>query len=631
MTPKELIDQINAIPYDGKKENEAREAFIKKFPRADIPSMTQDQYNQKGNYDTFCYNLEYVNELPFGIKGQTNKKFGKGIQHLQGIFNMIDDAETGQATGLQVAHNLKDVSIVVLIKILSIYLPDKFISVGHKETLELLASILGISRQQSDLIELNFKCNAELRRLNPDFNQSAFNMLGNAIWQLLSPTNRSGFYNWLKGKSPGSGASSAYVKCIGVLSLFKKTNLYSSQVNISELSELYEEAKKNQHEKGGTYYGASPSYGKNYYYSAAINSYIDYLTNGQSATSSPASEPEETPIPTDTSDKEYPLNMILYGPPGTGKTYNTIRYAVSIIEGLDVEIFANSDKYKIGKTEYDVKNTFNKLVKKGRISFTTFHQTSSYEDFIEGIKPQPTADQKNVIYTVEPGIFKQMCEKARKDKNEKYVLIIDEINRGNIASIFGELITLIEDDKREGKKNNVPCILPYSKKTFLVPANLYIIGTMNTADRSVEALDAALRRRFDFIEMMPVDEKVTFGQDIFKLINQRLRILKDCDHQIGHSYFIDVDSSETLCTVFRNNIIPLLQEYFYGDIDQIRLVIGDGFFIKEAVSDIFPNNTTDIDIPSEIWRLWDKDKWQECKEDVSIFEEALEILQNGQS
>jgi 5-methylcytosine-specific restriction protein B len=154
---------------------------------------------------------------------------------------------------------------------------------------------------------------------------------------------------------------------------------------------------------------------------------------------------------------------------------------------------------------------------------------------------------------------------------------------------------------------------------------------MNTADGSVEALDAALRRRFDFIEMMPVDEKVTFGQDIFKLINQRLRILKDCDHQIGHSYFIDVDSSETLCTVFRNNIIPLLQEYFYGDMDQIRLVIGDGFFIKEVVSDIFPNNTTDIDIPSEIWRLWDKDKWQECKEDISIFEEALEILQNGQS
>ena len=631
MTPKELIDQINAISYDGKKENEAREAFIKKFPRADIPSMTQDQYNQKGNYDTFCYNLEYVNELPFGIKGQTNKKFGKGIQHLQGIFNMIDDAETGQVTGLQVAHNLKDVSIVVLIKILSIYLPDKFISVGHKETLELLASILGISRHQSDLIELNFKCNAELRRLNPDFNQSAFNMLGNAIWQLLSPANRTGFYKWLKDKSPGSGSNSAYVKCIGVLSLFKKVNLYSSQISISELNELYEEAKKNQHEKGGTYYGASPSYGKKYYYSAAINSYIDYLTNGQSATSSPASEPEETPIPTDTSDKEYPLNMILYGPPGTGKTYNTIRYAVSIIEGLDIEIFANSDKYKIGKKEYDVKNTFNELVKKGRISFTTFHQTSSYEDFIEGIKPQPTADEKNVIYTVEPGIFKQMCEKARKDKNEKYVLIIDEINRGNVASIFGELITLIEDDKREGKKNNVPCILPYSKEAFLVPANLYIIGTMNTADRSVEALDAALRRRFDFIEMMPVDEKVAFGQDIFKLINQRLRILKDCDHQIGHSYFIDVDSSETLCTVFRNNIIPLLQEYFYGDMDQIRLVIGDGFFIKEAVSDIFPNNTTDIDIPSEIWRLWDKDKWQECKEDISIFEEALEILQNGQS
>lgn len=431
----------------------------------------------------------------------------------------------------------------------------------------------------------------------------------------------------------------------------------------------------------------------------------------------------------------HELNTILYGPPGTGKTYNTVAHALSIVDGKPLVEYEHADR-----TELRVR--FEQLVKQRRILMTTFHQSMSYEDFVEGIKPQEPKGSGPVSYTVEHGIFKRVCAEAAfeyvkpalasahrdipfdelfssytdsveelldlgkkvkiptcsgrelqvvditergniklrhvnhstsreyvvslersrllnaafddldaianidrefreviggsngtaywavlnqvrehgrarsrpepaahqelllEDKLphaeridwsdrtfatrnvEPFVLIIDEINRGNIAGIFGELITLIEPDKRAFQVEVAQVMLPYSKKLFAVPPNLFILGTMNTADRSVEALDTALRRRFSFVEMpcRPdlVEQPPGLEVDLRRLlgaINGRIERLLDRDHHIGHSYFMGIatarDPAHELRLVFKNRVLPLLKEYFYDDPRKLGAVLGD--------------------------------------------------------
>lgn len=409
---------------------------------------------------------------------------------------------------------------------------------------------------------------------------------------------------------------------------------------------------------------------------------------------------------------KYPLNQILYGPPGTGKTYHSINKAIEII----------NPSFDLTQDRKIVKEEFDRLVADGQVVFTTFHQSMSYEDFIEGIKPKIDEDaneNKQVIYEIEDGIFKRLVEKAKKVKttskeivenysfddawddlykeaqkdlenntplflsiqtpnlglkiieitergnlklkpiysedakeytvsysrakklqeaypdlsvvknidkefraviggsnstaywsvlnyiiqkintNSKitkqesklpalpHVLIIDEINRGNVSQIFGELITLIEESKRLGEVEALEVLLPYSRKSFGVPPNLYIIGTMNTADRSVEALDTALRRRFSFKELMPDSNVIAEKgfedyqrKEIMEKINTRIELLLDRNHTLGHAYFIKQDFENS----FENEIIPLLQEYFYNDYCKIGLVLGKGFVREKAIT-----------------------------------------------
>ena len=253
-------------------------------------------------------------------------------------------------------------------------------------------------------------------------------------------------------------------------------------------------------------------------------------------------------------------NIILYGVSGTGKTY-TAKYCY---QGF-------LKKYK------------------SSVKFVTFHQSFAYEEFVEGIKPV-TDELGDVSYKVVDGVFKGICKQAELDPENKYLIIIDEINRANISKVFGELITLIEDDKRLGMPNELKVTLPYSQEEFGVPKNLYILGTMNTSDRSIALLDIALRRRFTFIELKPdpklLENSIIEGLNLSELLtqlNKRITLLIGRDYQIGHSYFMKIDNLEALRFTWYHRIIPLLQEYFYHDSRRLKAVIGNAFMEEIAI------------------------------------------------
>lgn len=393
----------------------------------------------------------------------------------------------------------------------------------------------------------------------------------------------------------------------------------------------------------------------------------------------------EEPIMT----RKPPLNQILFGPPGTGKTYHTIDKALEILEPALV--------HKPGVTRSELTEAFIRYQESGQIAFVTFHQSFSYEDFVEGIRAESREDGA-LEYKVVPGVFAKLCERAvrgvaatddpfeqalrelskQAELNEDgwvpmqtargkrfnaryspekgtflveqenrqgnrspdsanmehvralyqtdekvgyntsyvqgmldylkkhcglpvqyeppvsgqckpFVLIIDEINRGNVSRIFGELITLIEPSKRAGASEALTTTLPYSKRPFSVPDNLYLIGTMNTADRSLAGLDIALRRRFEFKEMPPrpdLLEGVVIEEgghsikvdELLNVLNQRIEVLLDRDHCLGHAYFMQLNDEPTLerlSAIFQNQVLPLLQEYFFEDWQRIAWVLND--------------------------------------------------------
>jgi len=270
--------------------------------------------------------------------------------------------------------------------------------------------------------------------------------------------------------------------------------------------------------------------------------------------------------------KAFELNSILYGAPGTGKTYATAKYALAITEGKSLEEYNDV-------TREDIMSKYNQLVKDGLVVFTTFHQNYGYEDFIQGIRPD-TSTQEMRFKTVD-GVFKKIAETAMNMPEKDFVIIIDEINRANISKVFGELITLIEDDKRWGEENAVSATLP-SGEIFAVPNNLYIVGTMNSADKSISLIDTALRRRFDFVEFVP---DLTLISDtklkaVLKKLNEGIeKELNSTDLLVGHSYFIN-KSADDICTIMNRNIIPLLYEYFFDNKNKVEAQL------KSALEDL---------------------------------------------
>lgn len=295
-------------------------------------------------------------------------------------------------------------------------------------------------------------------------------------------------------------------------------------------------------------------------------------------------------------DEKLPINCfnrIYYGPPGTGKTYQLLKQLE------EYELSTKTAVEQKGKQLNATENDKNNEGKIKRHRFVTFHQSYGYEEFVEGLRPVLDSDLKEgeVKYEIRDGVFKKLCEEARQNPTERYAMVIDEINRGNISKIFGELITLIEPDKRASADNEVIVKLPYSGQDFSVPANIDIIGTMNTADRSLALLDTALRRRFEFVPLL-ADTRNESGAplvgltvdteqgriDVRKMlerINERIEVLYDRDHTIGHAYFMslkhidDAERFKQLADIFRKKIVPLLEEYFFEDWAKISLVLGD--------------------------------------------------------
>ncbi len=234
-----------------------------------------------------------------------------------------------------------------------------------------------------------------------------------------------------------------------------------------------------------------------------------------------------------------------------------------------------------------------------RYSFVTFHQSYGYEDFIEGLRPVLADDERladspsdgQVRYEIKQGAFVELCLRAQQDPSHPYAMFIDEINRGNVSKIFGELISLIELDKRAGCSNALSITLPYSKQLFSVPANVSIYGTMNSADRSLTPLDTALRRRFEFVEFLPDPELLakreldgqTYTAEVeginlaglLDMLNERIEILLGRDYVLGHAYFWSVKSLADLKKIMRNKIIPQLQEHCFEDWDKVRLILAD--------------------------------------------------------
>ncbi len=291
---------------------------------------------------------------------------------------------------------------------------------------------------------------------------------------------------------------------------------------------------------------------------AALRDALHKLTEDVAATLVPPVNPVPEAVKPLLKMAERTRNILLYGPPGTGKTWLVTQFA---------KAFTDTNKAEM----------------------VTFHQSFAYEEFIEGIKPV-IADHGQVAYDVQDGVFKRICRAAQANPSENYLLVIDEINRANIAKVLGELITLIEDDKRLGEANETQATLPYSGEKFGVPKNLTILGTMNTADRSIALLDLALRRRFTFVEMppdpslLPLDVAGVNLQALLTRLNQRVAALLDPDHRIGHSYLMNVKTEDDLHFAWYHRVLPLLQEYFYHDGERMQAVVGKAF-IREAALD----------------------------------------------
>jgi 5-methylcytosine-specific restriction protein B len=379
------------------------------------------------------------------------------------------------------------------------------------------------------------------------------------------------------------------------------------------------------------------------------------LSRSSPVPTTPAQPPPKSPEPDVI--VEPAVNRIYYGAPGTGKTYRAVPDAVRLVEG------GASISDEVAWSRHTA------LTQSGRIRFVTFHPSYSYEDFVEGIRPVLLGATGGAPFECRDGLFKQMSVDALFSSLERtpgapaesavanyaarsravqrylaeseksgwrlipvsrrpaYVMVIDEINRANISKVLGELITLLEPDKRHGADHGLTVTLPYSGERFAVPSNLHLLGTMNTADKSIALLDVALRRRFAFVEVSPdfmcCDSLPGDLRQCLDAINHRIELRKDREHRIGHAYFMDVTDDADFDDVFRTKVVPLLQEYFFHDMDGARFVLGDSH--RDDAAGFLRPLAVPAGAEREARNRW---RWFTDSADAGAFKCALRLREN---
>ena len=641
-----LKNNSKTIPSDLR---ELREEFVRKFPKEDLSGLTLERYALGlPSLDGFCHWLEFKTRLLGGVGGGSTKKWwvwwskdenrwrftkafrneGEALTRITtGLQRLVDEVEAGRFDQLDsIGRELLGENLGLRCKPLSLYFPDEFLPIFQPKHLKHFLSLFGatpkgdalaMSRQLLDVLKAlpefaGFDTNRMMRFLYDSFRPKELIEKGDGETETNVPVESSegSNINQLAGRTrniilygpPGTGktyVARRFTNDFLLPQLQSASSVEERRVRLLQGLKWFEALSLTM----------ALADGKSTFKVAELISQRTMKDYAALKKAEKVANAVWAQLQIHTSTDSETVNYAARHPPFLFEKDSDSHWSLTPAgqEYVNENLSEEFEELQNPKTDdVDISSFY---------EFVTFHQSFAYEEFIEGLKPTVSADEEaGISYEVKAGVFRQICARAEAawrtsgENAPKYLLVIDEINRANIAKVFGELITLIEDDKRLGQANELKVRLPYSGDLFGVPPNLYILGTMNTADRSIALLDLALRRRFSFVELMPDPSLLSTVatvdlMSVLTKLNERLRLLLDRDHQIGHSYFLGLNDEHDLHFAWYNRVVPLLQEYFYNDGERLFGVLGAAFVDKREVGKGFSDLAELVDTDSPKYEL----------------------------